>query len=63
MNKKKDKVDPKDEAIKYLKEALLAQVQENLEQEEALQAMKFIIWYLEIKIGLYKGEDDGNKSV
>ena len=60
---KKQKVDTRDKQIKNLLIALQDQALENAELEELCQSLKTIIWYLEIKIGLFRGEDDGNQSV
>ena len=60
---KKQKVDTRDKQIKNLLIALQDQALENAELEELCQSLKTIVWYLEIKIGLFRGEDDGNQSV
>jgi uncharacterized protein YgfB (UPF0149 family) len=53
----------KDKMIETLGKVAREQAEQIVELEELTQSLKTIIWYLEIKIGLYTGEGDGQESI
>jgi uncharacterized protein YukE len=61
-DKKYDNVDW-EQLAKQLQEALASEIKENQEKDELIEMMRTIIYYLEIRIGIYKGESIGNQSI
>jgi len=61
-DKKHDTVDWEN-LCTQLQQALSAEMKENEEKDELIEMMRTIIYYLEIRVGIYKGEGIGNQSI
>ena len=61
-DKKYDTVDW-EKLCNQLQEALATEMKENEEKDELIEMMRTIIYYLEIRVGIYKGEGIGNQSI
>jgi hypothetical protein len=63
------KVDKKHDIVDWeklcyqLQTALASEMRENQEKDELVEMMRTIINYLEIRLGIYKGESIGNQSI
>ena len=62
VDKKHDNVDW-EKLCNQLQEALASEMKENQEKDELIEMMRTITYYLEIRIGIYKGENIGNQSI